>query len=302
VGARVRDELLHLPRLGTDFRRGQLRRAARRVERQIEAAAADLTVVLAPDLLPRESIESILGSGVGVWWFCDDPFDFERRGLEERPPVLDYLGEPGSVAYVAHPGWAHEETAAAAYLPYAAAYDPDPEDRGRPEDGPVVVVGSPRGERVALLSALAGALEGRLEVWGWGPRARLGLVPAARPFRGALRGGGALDREAVKALFRSAGVVLNLQDAQMLGAWNPQTFDLMSLAVPQVVWNRVPIDLFEAPPPWETDAAGIAARVASIRGEPGGERWRAGAEEIAASHLWEHRAGAVLGQVAGLLR
>jgi hypothetical protein len=302
IAARVGDELLHLPGVGRDIRQAQLRRASHGVTRAVDGAHADFVVTLAPELLARESVEAILRSGVGVWWFCDDPFDFERRGLNERPPVLDHLEDPSSVAYVAHPRWARDATADAGYLPYASACEPR-EGHVRPARGDrVVVVGSPRRERIALLSELSVALGERLEVWGWGQRARLGLTPAARPFRSRLRGAGPVGRSQVEELFRSAGVVLNLQDAQMVGAWNPQTFDLMSLAVPQVVWNEDPVSLFERPPPWEPDAPGIAKRAEEILADSDLASWRARSEEVAARHRWEHRAQAVLGDVASVTR
>jgi hypothetical protein len=298
----VRDELLHLPGVGRDIRRAQLRQAARGVTRAVDAAHADLVVSLAPELLVRENVEAILRSSIGVWWFCDDPFDFERRGLNERPAVLDHLQDPRSVAHVAHPGWARDAMAGAGYLPYASVYEPK-EGRDRPaRTDRVIVVGSPRRERIELLSELSVALGESLDVWGWGRRARLGLTPAARPFRSRLRGAGPVGRSQVEALFRSAGVVLNLQDAQMVGAWNPQTFDLMGLAVPQVVWNEDPLSLFDRPPLWAPDAAGVAKRAEEVLADPDPDCWRAGAEEVAARHRWEHRAQAVLDGVATVAR
>ncbi len=297
VRSRVHDELIHLPRIGHDLRKAQLRRASRRIERDIKEANADLVISLAPELLSRESVETILGASAGVWWFCDDPFDFQKRGMGEQPSVLEYLDEPSSVAYVAHPQWAHSEAAGSRYLPYASCYEPGEGDTASARTERVIVVGSPRDERTRLLSELSPILGDRLDIWGWGRRARAGLTPSARPFRSRLRGAGTLGRHEVEALFRAGGVVLNLQDAQMVGAWNPQTFDLMSLAIPQVVWNTDPVPIFDNPPPWGTNAAEIAVQAESLLADRGSHDWRAGAEEVATRHRWVHRAETVLRNV-----
>jgi hypothetical protein len=88
----------------------------------------------------------------------------------------------------------------------------------------------------------------------------------------------------------------------MLGAWNPQTFDVMALGTPQIVWNKDPVRLFDKPPPWEPTATGIAARVEDILGDPDGYNWQIGAEEVSTRHRWAHRAEAVLDALAEVVK
>lgn len=301
--SRVQDELVHLPYIGNDLREVQLEHASQRITQTIEKANADVVIALAPELLSRESVEAVLDGSVAVWWFGDDPFNFQRRGLKERPSVLEYLEEPSCVSYVAHPYWARAEASGSQYLPYASCYEPCARDSvSVTNHGRAVVVASPRSERIKLLAELSSLLGDRLEIWGWGRRARIGLVPGARSFRTRLQGAGSLGRHEVEEVFRAAGVVLNLQDEQMVGAWNPQAFDLMGLAIPQVVWNADPVPMFDIPPPWGDSATRIAAHAERLLDDRDSHDWLAGAEEVANRHLWVHRAETLLRDASEVAR
>ncbi|THD76121.1 MAG: hypothetical protein E7812_16925 [Phenylobacterium sp.] len=113
---------------------------------------------------------------------------------------------------------------------------------------------------------------------------------AARPFRAALRGWSVLSRQRTRDVFANASVILNLQDVQMLGAWNPQTFDLLALGVAQVVWNEAPVDYLDWAPPFGVSADALADLVAAQIDDPDIRRISGGLEEVEARHRWRHRA------------
>ena len=133
-----------------------------------------------------------------------------------------------------------------------------------------------------------------MSVWGWGVRGRLPTNATTRPFRRSLRGWRVLSAEETESVYRSATVVLNLQDRQMIGAWNPQTFDLMGLGVPQVVWNREPVDYLESPPPVASSVEGLVdlVRESMDNGSPT-EALEAGFDEVRRRNRWRHRAEAI---------
>jgi hypothetical protein len=136
-----------------------------------------------------------------------------------------------------------------------------------------------------------------LEVWGWGKRARLPTTRSTARFKRALRGWGPVSRQDLESLYEQSTVVLNLQDVQMHGAWNPQTFDVMALGVPQVVLNQDAVAIFDHPPKcaWTPDE--IARQVQRLAADPEQEYWRAGAREIDERHRWHHRAMRLIAEV-----
>ncbi len=294
---RIEAELRATARFGPAIRRLEERRILEATRAAVAAPAPTLTVCLSPELMPVAAIEEAAASSAVAWWFADDPLSYARRGLAGPPPVLDRIAKHSDRAFVAHPAWAHGPLGAAVYLPYAArlaAARPAYADaRGR-GDRPVVVVGSPRPERAELLSEIAPALGRPLAVWGWGKRGRLPTNTTTRPFRRSLRGWGVLSPEETAAVYRSAAVVLNLQDRQMLGAWNPQTFDLMALGVPQVVWNVRPVDYLEHPPPFASSVDGLVELAReSIEEEGAREGLAAAFDEARRRHRWRDRAEAI---------
>lgn len=297
VAARVEDELLARPPLARAIRRRQAGRIVAATRRAVAEVDPTLTVCLAPELMPEAALDALAAAPVTCWWFGDDPFASERRGLDRAPPVLERIGRGEGRPFVAHPDWARGPLRSARYLPYGSRFAtgrPAYESPGGRRVG-CVVVGSARPERARLLAAVAEALGPALRVWGWGPRGRLPTNAATRSFRRRLRGWRVLSPLATEAVYRSARVVLNLQDPQMLGAWNPQTFDLMGLGVPQVVWNREPVDYIEHPPPHASSAEDL---VRAVRERLAGDQERpevvAGAEEARRRHRWSDRAAAII--------
>jgi hypothetical protein len=289
--ARLTDELLRTARFGPALRDHRLRRAEKLIADAYRRFRPQLTVCLTPDTLSRRSAEELLGGGPVCWWFGDDPRAFERRGLAGRPPVLDLAGEPGGRSFVAHPNWATGALASADYLPYASTA---PRAHAAISDRriryPFITIGSPRPERARILGELYELLAPQLHVWGWGPRGRLGLNPEARSFRPAMCGWHTLSRAETSTIYSAAGVVLNLQDAQMIGAWNPQTFDVLGTGVPQVVWNRNPVALLQHPPPVAYELRDLAERALHHLKEPSFDQVIAAHEEVRARHRWHHRA------------
>jgi hypothetical protein len=246
--------------------------------------------------MPVAGVELAWEASEVCWWFADDPFSPARRGLSAPPPVLDHIARNGDRSFVAHPGWARGPLASAGYLPYGARFEPDlpaysvaSERRYR-----CVVVGSPRPARAELLAGIGAALGEELNVWGWGVRGRLPTNATTRPFRRSLRGWRVLSAVQTESVYRSATVVLNLQDGQMIGAWNPQTFDLMGLGVPQVAWNREPVDYLESPPPIASSVEGLVDLVReSLDTRAPTEPLEAAFDEVRRRHRWRHRAEAI---------
>ena len=291
---RIEDELLSSS-LGPAIRRLHERRALAATRSAVASVAPDLTVCLAPELMPAPAIELAAEAAEVCWWFADDPLSFARRRLPGPPPVLDHIATRGGRAFVAHPAWARGPLAAATYLPYGARYEPDLPAYADPHPRRgCAVVGSPRRERAELLAPIAAALGTELSVWGWGARGRLPSNAATKPFRASLRGWGVAPPGRTETIYRSAAVVLNLQDPQMLGAWNPQTFDLMGLGVPQVVWNRDPVAALENPPPFASAPEELVELVKGfLRDPPPVDALKAAFEEVRARHRWRHRAEAI---------
>ncbi len=256
----------------------------------LDRHSPDLVVCLSPELIPEAGVELIASSARACWWFGDDPERSARRGPGPAPLVRTGWSRE-ALALVAHPAWAKGALASAEYLPYGSRFEPrEPAfASGTGATLDCVVVGSPRESRRRLLAELAPALGDRLNVWGWGVRGRL---PGAgtRAFRSRLRGRGPLDPKGLEAVYRAASVVLNLQDEQMLGAWNPQTFDLLALGVPQVVWNEEPVDYLEHPPGFAADPAELAELVRAALARPHRELVGAGFDEAQRRHRWSHRA------------
>jgi hypothetical protein len=294
---RIEAELRARARFAPAIRRLEERRIVEATRAAVAALAPTLTVCLSPELMPAAAVEAAAASSAVAWWFADDPLSYARRGLAGPPPVLERIAGHGDTAFVAHPAWARGALDAAPYLPYAARFAPArpayADARRRPE-GRVVVVGSPRPERAELLSEIAPALGADLAVWGWGKRGRLPTNSTTRPFRRRLRGWGVLSPEGTAAVYRSASVALNLQDRQMLGAWNPQTFDLMALGVPQVVWNRRPVDYLEHPPPFASSGDRLVELVReSIENSGAFDGVAAAFDEARSRHRWRDRAEAI---------
>jgi hypothetical protein len=294
---RVEAELRATARFGPAIRRLEERRVLEATRAAVAALAPTLTVCLSPELMPAAAVEEAAASSAVAWWFADDPLSYARRGLAGPPPVLDRIAEHRDRAFVAHPAWAQRALDAAGYLPYAARFEaarPAYADAPGRGDRPVVVVGSPRPERAELLSEIAPALGTSLAVWGWGKRGRLPTNSTTRPFRRSLRGWGVLSPEQTAAVYRSASVVLNLQDRQMLGAWNPQTFDLMALGVPQVVWNRRPVDYLDHPPPFASSVDGLVELTReAIEDRSALDGLAAAFDEARRRHRWRDRAEAI---------
>ena len=295
---RVTDELLATRTVGPRLRAEQRRRARAHIATALERVRPTSVICLSPETLDADVIELLLRrTPVVSWWFADDPLDLSRRALRQSPAILSYVQALPSCAFVSHPAWARGPLLGAEYLPYASRFSPSRPavvDR-RKTLHECVVIGSPRPERARLLEELSRALNGKLNVWGWGTRGRLGLNPSARGFRTVLRGGRALTQDQTEGIYRSARVVLNLQDSQMLGAWNPQTFDVMGLGLPQIVWNRQPVGILDSPPPFSDTAPGLAQLVLDQldRAETP-TSVLAGFHEIRDRHRWMHRAERLL--------
>jgi len=294
--SRIEDELLSARGLAPRMREVQQRRITEAVRSAVANAKPTLTVCLCPEMLPSRAVEIVASASPVCWWFADDPFHLERRTLRGPPVALESAQRPDSIALVAHPRWARGPLESAIFLPYAGRFEPRRPAYSCPGPRPYecVVVGSPRAERAELLTTLDPLLGPALHVWGWGVRGRLPTNRRTRAFRRRLRGWGVLGPEATKRVYRSARVILNLQDIQMLETWNPQTFDLMGLGVPQVVWNSSPVSYLESPPPYAQSADGLAELVLAQLAitEPSAQVEEAFAE-ARRRHRWRHRAASI---------
>jgi hypothetical protein len=299
---RIEDELRATARFGPPIRRLHERRILEATRSAVASVAPTLTVCLSPELMPAAAVEVAAADSMVAWWFADDPLSFARRGLAGPPPVLGRIAEHGDRSFVAHPAWARGALAGARYLPYAARFEPDrPAYATAERRRRCVVVGSPRPERVELLAGIVAALGDAIDVWGWGPRGRLPTNSTTRPFRRSLRGWRVLGPDEAAAVYRSASLVLNLQDRQMIGAWNPQTFDLMALGVPQVVWNRRPVDYLEHPPPFASSVDGLVELARGSMDNPlAVDGLRDAYEEARRRHRWRHRAEGIAAAAGAL--